>query len=98
MTDKLDSMAPKIVYDVDDVLWSLFQADLNYIGYSRDRDIDYHYADDPRLSDAEKSAITEAFHLSEVFAKMDFYPEAQEILRPESLGAEVYIKIGRAHV
>ena len=32
MTDKLDSMAPKIVYDVDDVLWSLFQADLNYIG------------------------------------------------------------------
>lgn len=91
MTDKLDSMAPKIVYDVDDVLWSLFQADLNYIGYSRDRDIDYHYADDPRLSDAEKSAITEAFHLSEVFTKMDFYPETQEILRPEFLGAEVYI-------
>lgn len=83
----------EIVYDVDDVLWSLLRRVTGRLG------IDYEKAsrifkinENTALSPREQEAIFAAFGDATMFEEIEFLAGAEEILRPRELGAVVKIK------
>lgn len=83
---------PLVVYDVDDILWSLMDRVTEHLG------IDYNRAtylfsvrDNPKLTPEEKRAIIDDFANPKMFENIQFYPGAEDILKVEQMGAHVRI-------
>lgn len=86
-----DQKPPKVVYDVDDVLWPCSEVVFDKVGADYNLQEDFRIANDPHFTDVEKQKITDGFHDAQNFAGMSFYPGARDIFKVEELGAEVEI-------
>lgn len=84
---------PRIVYDVDDVLWSLDRRVFGQLGIPLEKHIEYRIQDNPLLTPAEREAVMAAYCDQQTFVDIEFeLPAASEIFRPEQLGAHVEIR------
>lgn len=92
--DVLDNYSrPKVVFDVDDVLWPLGEVVARRLGIDPER---YFYQfsvkDNPALTEKEREAIIMAFADPRYFMEIEFFAEIENIMRPRELGAIVKIK------
>lgn len=83
----------KVVFDVDDTLWSLGEAVAQKLGIERERYF-YHFkvTENPKLTEKERAAVIAAYADARFFREIEFFPGIAEILRPQELGARVIIK------
>ncbi len=81
-----------IVYDMDDILWSLMTVVCQFcdIEYARATRI-FSIRDNDQLTHAEQTAILDAFANPKIFERIQFYPGAADIMRPAELGAIIKI-------
>lgn len=84
-------MAPEIIFDVDDVLWPLVDRVFAKLNIPLEKETDFNFQANPVFTDQEKANIMDGFCNPETFNQMNFYPGLQELLRPEELGAKVFI-------
>lgn len=94
-TDKDNSNAkyviPEIIYDVDDVLWPLVDRVFAKLKIPLEKETDFNFQANKLLTDQEKSDLLASFSDPQTFDQMNFYPGFEDILRPEELGAKVFI-------
>lgn len=86
-----DQKPPKVVYDVDDVLWPCTQVVYDKLGLKSAPQEDFHIDNNPHLSAEEKAKLSQAFADVSNFTQMPFYSAARDIFKVEELGAEVEI-------
>lgn len=93
MGNSIDSSRPKVVFDVDDVLWPLGEVVARKLGINSER---YFYQfsvkDNPMLTEQEREAVIAAFADPQYFAEIDFFAGIENIMKPCELGAIVKIK------
>ena len=89
-TNKLDL---KVVFDVDDVLWSLGGAIAQHFGIEPERYF-HHFkvTENEKLSKQEQEAIIAAYADAKFFQEIKFFSGIEDILRPRELGVTVKIK------
>lgn len=87
------TVRPKVVFDVDDVLWPLGETIAKHFGIDFERYF-HHFkiTENSRLTDAEREMIIAAYADTTFFEKIEFFAGAKDILRPRELGAIVKIK------
>ncbi len=81
----------KILYDVDDVLWPFTQRVFGKLNIPLEKETDFRLENCSLLTADERKTLAYEFQNADNFAKMNFYPAARDILRPEELGAIVGI-------
>lgn len=91
MTSPEEHPRLKILYDVDDVLWPFTQRIFNKLNIPLEKETDFHIENCSQLTVGEREVLMYEFQNADNFAKMNFYPAARDILRPEELGAIVGI-------
>ncbi len=89
---QLEQDAPWVVYDVDDILWGLMfrVAKRANLDIKRCMAI-FRIRDNQLLTRREQDYIIDAFADASVFENIEFFPGAEDILRPRELGAVVKI-------
>ena len=81
----------KVVFDIDDTIWAYTYRIAQMVGVDYTDWIDFHTLN-PRLTEAQKGAITQAYHSLEPYRNMIFYDGIEEILQLEKYGALVQFK------
>lgn len=82
---------PKVVYDCDDVLWSLTERVCKKYQIPLGKQTVFRIQDDPNLTDAEKQALATSFEEPENFREMQFYPAISDLSDISALGVEIAI-------
>lgn len=83
---------PWMIYDADDILWSLMTVVSQRLGIEFERCTRiFSITDNYLLTPEEREQILTAFEDVSFFQNMQFYPGVKEIMRPTELGAKVGI-------
>ncbi len=86
-----DQTKLKIIFDVDDVLWSLTKYACQKCHIKYGRQSDFHLQNDPNLTPAEVDLLINTFCDPETFREMTFFDDIEHIFDVENYGAEVTI-------
>lgn len=79
---------PIVVFDVDDILWSLNKRAAKLAGIPYEKIHTYNASDNDQLTDEEKDRLNKVYFSTELFEEMNFY---EGIERINNLDAEVHI-------
>ncbi len=90
-TDRPSFASPEIIYDVDDVLWPLVDRVFAKLKIPIEKETDFNFNTNPLLSKQEKRDILAGFRDPQTFHDMNFYYGIQDLLKPEELGARVFV-------
>ena len=84
-------MRNQIVFDVDDILWSLNKRVSERVGIAFSDLCTFSIYENPRLSEKEKEQVLTAYNDPDLFKDIDWYPGAERIMELERHGIKVYI-------
>ena len=81
----------KIVFDLDDTLWSLCRRVASLTGVKYNDLVTFSIFDNPLLTDDDRARMLDAFNNAETFENIQWYEGVSDIMKLEQYGAEVYI-------
>ena len=84
----MNNSLKKVVFDVDDVLWSLNRRVASIANVDYDKIITYSITDNPILSSDEKKRILDVYFDDSIFEDIEWYPAIKFL---NTINADVYI-------